>query len=283
MIKNLDILIYTISTFDSCSYTDRLHIYLSSIFRMTDRHHELLVIGAGHMRTGTNSLKLALEKLYGQKCYHMIEIIDNHSDHIGKWINILDEDHMDKEICDKLFQGYCCTVDYPSSLFYRDLMNIYPNAKVILTTRDAKSWIESVKNTTLKAMSLENIFLRFYLWVSAKSRFPEFKEKMFLRIFHSTLPSDKILQESFESFNEEVRQTVPKERLLELNIKEGWKPLCKFLDLPIPNEPFPFVNSTKEFQNNWKKRMFKFSLTFGSLITVLVASGVLLLKNYLEK
>lgn len=253
---------------------------------MTPNNHDLLVIGAGHMRTGTTSLKLALELLFGQKCYHMNEIKKYNHDHVKIWIDILNGKKLNRKMCDILFQGYCSAVDYPSSLFYMDLMEIYPSAKVILTTRDSDSWLQSSKNTTMKTIG-SSIFQYLYLYYNGLCVSKEFKQKLLSKVFRMTvkdeLPSDEHMKQCFEDFNEEVRKTVPKERLLEFNIKDGWGPLCKFLDLPKPNEPFPFVNTTEEIEKKTNKMIYISTVKCGTLLSMLLLSAVVLVKMYARR
>ena len=106
----------------------------------------LEIIGAGLARTGTMSLKLALEQLGYGPCFHMIEMLkDPHQ------LKLLDVSHpQGSPKWSLFFEGYRSTTDYPACLYYKELLDLNPNAKVILTVRDPDSWYESVKNTVYR-------------------------------------------------------------------------------------------------------------------------------------
>lgn len=192
------------------------------------------VIGAGLGRTGTFSLKLALEQLLGAPCYHMKEVFD-HMEHVPLWRDAAENRPVD---WDALFEGYAATVDWPSSSFYKELADHYPDAPVILSTRSPESWWNSATET---------------IFTSIGDYDPEYAEwhAMIDAILHNRF-TDKIRDreaclQAFERHNAEVRATIPKNRLLEWTAADGWAPLCEFLSLPIPEEPFPRANSKEEF------------------------------------
>jgi hypothetical protein len=202
------------------------------------------VIGAGFGRTGTLSLKSALEELGFARCYHMLDVI-THADDATVW----DAAALGKTVdWDALFQGYQATVDWPGCTFYEELMKRYPDAKVILSIRDPESWYESARKTIYYARQA------FPSWVRMLStRMRRFRAMLDHLIWDGTFegrfeePSYAI--EVFNRHNERVQRTVPRDRLLVYEVKEGWQPLCAFLGVPVPEgKPFPHLNDTAEFR-----------------------------------
>lgn len=197
------------------------------------------IIGAGFGRTGTMSLKLALERLGYKPCYHMLEVL-RHPSHIKGWLAAGEGKPVDWE---KMLAKFQAGVDFPLSPFYQELMAVYPEAKVILTVRDPQQWYESTRETIYKGASMPN-------WLI--SLLPTHRH--FLRMVRATV-WERLFQERFEEreyaiqrFNEwitEVKGNVPAERLLVFDVKEGWEPLCRFLGNPIPDKPFPRINQRK--------------------------------------
>jgi len=218
----------------------------------------LLVIGAGHGRTGTTSLRAALVKLLEAPCYHMDEItVEGKIDDTNVWLEMLDAQAKGDSaavgaLAGKILNGYGAAIDWPASLFYKELMETYPEAKLILTVRKAESWYESTFDTLWGVRCAQagtwmikivpfvkqlNKFVDALLWAGPNSLF---KGK-----FTDQASACKI----YNDWIEEVKKTVPKERLLVFDVKEGYAPLCKFLQLPEPAESFPNVNEKKRFQD----------------------------------
>lgn len=214
----------------------------------------LQVIGAGWGRTGTESLKKALEILGYNKCYHMFELLKDGS-RLQFWEEL---DANRKTDFEALFDGYSAAVDFPAASYYKELMEQYPEAKVVLTVRDPDKWYESASKTILKKPPrFIFIALRFLSLFSKKlGTFP----KVFAyaeRTVHQELLQGKLTDAAFlkakmQEWNEEVIRTVPAERLLVYEVKEGWEPLCTFLGQPIPSEPFPRANDSDAFQKRLK-------------------------------
>lgn len=213
------------------------------------------VIGAGFGRTGTMSLKSALEELRLTKCYHMIELINN-PELVGYWEQANQGESVDWDV---LFDGYQATIDYPSYRHYKTLMQHYPEAKVILTVRDPDSWYESVRDTIYRAApkGIKKLMMSFISIFSSKLRY-------LIRTFHMSASNFKkdfsgkfedraFAIEVFKAHIEEVKNTVPADKLLVYEVKEGWQPLCDFLDLPVPDKPFPRLNDRAEFKERLKK------------------------------
>lgn len=200
---------------------------------------DIQVIGAGFGRTGTMSLKAALEQLGFGPCYHMSEVME-HSGHEYKWHAACHGGSLDWSV----FDGYRAAVDWPAAHYWRELIDRYPKAKVILSVRDGESWYKSVTDTIYGRIS---------------SPLPDEAPEV-LRI-HREMTRKIVLEDTFggrfldkkhaigvfERHNEEVRRAVEPSRLLVYNVKEGWEPLCDFLGVTIPSEPFPRVNDTASF------------------------------------
>ena len=192
----------------------------------------LSVIGAGFGRTGTLSLKLALEQLGFGPCHHMVEVFKDPAAP-GRWEAAADGQSVDWS---DVLRGFSSTVDWPSATFYRELAQAFPQAKVILTVRDPQAWFASTQAT---------IFARPY--DDPNDPFQRMVGKVVGRLFdHRLGDRDKVI-EVFERHNETVRRTIPADRLLVYDVAQGWEPLCAFLGVPVPATPMPKVNSTEEF------------------------------------
>lgn len=196
----------------------------------------LSVIGAGFGRTGTMSLKLALDRLGFGPCYHMVEVFKNPKAS-GYWEAAADGRPVDWE---EVFAGYGSTVDWPSATFYKQLANAYPEAKVILTVRDPEAWFASTQAT---------IFSR-HIRDDTEDDWQRMVLKVIGDLFDRRMTAKAKLIEVYQRHNEEVRRTIPQERLLVYEVADGWEPLCRFLDAEVPNESMPRANSTDEFRQN---------------------------------
>lgn len=196
----------------------------------------LRIIGAGYGRTGTMSLKLALEQLGFTKCYHMIEVFE-HPDHVAQWRAANRGEPID---WDALFAGYQASVDWPSCNFWREQMNHYPDAKVILSLRDPERWYESVMNT---------IYPSSLAWRESGAEQPQMVfELIWDGVFDGRLDDKDFVISKFLEHNRRVRDAVPARRLLEFEASQGWAPLCEFLDCPVPATDYPKTNTTEEFR-----------------------------------
>ena len=203
------------------------------------------VICAGWGRTGTRSLKYALEILNEKPSYHMQNILLNKKD-AALWHSLIFEKNKDFE-WDNIFNNYGACLDFPSCNYYKELMLAYPNAKVILTIRDDESWVKSwnvLNNQILKSFTFR--FLSKIPGTSFKLQKSIHKEMILGKrgAFKGSI-SDKERRIRFNEWNQSVINYVPDNRLLVYQVKEGWEPLCKFLDKPIPDMPFPYKNKTK--------------------------------------
>lgn len=196
----------------------------------------LKVIGTGLGRTGTLSLKLALEQLGFGPCYHMMEVFPR-PDHVALWAKAARGERID---WDHLFSGFAATVDWPSSHFWRDLARHYPQAKIIHTERDPEAWWKSFSQTIKEGITHEG----------PPAMGPWF-EMVNLIITEQTFGGDtekaNVLK-VYAAHNAEVKRTVPSDRRLDFDIAQGWEPLCRFLNVPVPEIPFPKTNTTADFR-----------------------------------
>jgi Sulfotransferase domain len=198
------------------------------------------VIGVGFGRTGTLSLKLALEKLGFVKCYHMMEVWA-HPEHVPMWAAAHRGEPVDWEL---LYRGYRASVDWPSCNLWREHAALYPNAKVILSTRDPDKWYDSVMSTIYPASikqrdSDDPMMKRFGEWIY---------EIVWKGVFDGRIEDRACAIGVYNAHRERVIATVPKARLLEFDAKDGWEPLCRFLGVPAPDEPYPRVNTNEDFR-----------------------------------
>jgi Sulfotransferase domain len=194
----------------------------------------LEVVGAGWGRTGTVSLKLALEQLGFGPCYHMFEVITNPA-HNQPWLDALAGNPPD---WNEFLASYRSSIDWPASRFWRELKEANPDARVILTTRDPDAWYGSFSKTIAEAIA----------------RPPQPGDVLTI--------GQAVVEETFDgrqadrdhvlarlrAHEADVIATVPADELLVFDVADGWEPLCAFLGVDIPGEPFPRTNSTAEFR-----------------------------------
>lgn len=201
----------------------------------------LKVVGAGLGRTGTQSMKLALERLGMGPCYHMMEIFGN-LEHISLWTAAA---RGGKRDWDTLFADYQSTVDWPGCAFWRELAARYPDSKVLLTYRDSEAWYDSFHNTIYRAMIRE--VPPEPVWVGEHLRMTQ--ELILEQAFGGRADDRAHVIRCYEKHNESVRSEIPADRLILHEVGAGWEPLCTGLGLPIPDEAYPRTNSTKDFQD----------------------------------
>jgi hypothetical protein len=210
---------------------------------------DLKVIGAGFGRTGTLSLKLALEELALGPCYHMVETIA-HPEHDAMWLALAKGETNDWR---PILEGYASTVDWPGVMIWKELAVAYPDAKIILTLRDPQSWYRSAA-ATIFARMLEARDAEILRARGVADAIDPIRRRHMAMInavvveqsFDGSLDEANALH-MFNAHNDEVRRLVPPERLLVYEVGQGWAPLCAFLGLPVPATPFPQVNSVDDF------------------------------------
>jgi hypothetical protein len=199
----------------------------------------LKVVGAGFGRTGTMSLKTALEQLGFNKCYHMFEVGLNEG-HVALWRTIERGEAVDLEA---LFEGYQASVDWPSCNYWRQQLEAFPGAKVILSRRDPERWYESVMNTiypsTLAGMKSDN--------PEIKARVEMAFEVIWDGLFSGRMDDKDHVISIFEAHNQDVIDSLPAEQLLVFEAAQGWQPLCEFLEVDVPDGSYPKTNTTEDF------------------------------------
>jgi hypothetical protein len=197
----------------------------------------LRVVGAGFGRTGTTSLKAALEKLGFQKCHHMQEV----GPQIGAWQDLADGKSVD---WDEVFEGFQASCDWPSCTYWEELSHHYPEAKVLLTVRDEGRWYDSVAETIYPAS--------FFVPEWLARRIPVYKryhkmviDQVWDGVFEGRFEDRDHALSVYRAHNARVKERCDPSRLLVFEVKDGWAPLCKFLEVPVPDEPFPHLNDAK--------------------------------------
>lgn len=201
------------------------------------------LIGAGFGRTGTLSLKHAIERLGLAPCYHMTEVMgggERTEGHLDQWISAARGEPVD---WNALFTAYKATVDWPAAFVWRPLITAYPDAKVVLSKRDGDRWYDSVMKTIWPASSglldAEHPKLR---------RFGEMAHGLIWQgTFDGRIEDRAFAISVFEKHNAQVEAEVPADRLLVYEPGEGWDRLCAFLGVPVPDEAFPHLNSSDDF------------------------------------
>lgn len=197
------------------------------------------VVGAGLGRTGTHSLKLALEQLLGGPCYHMIEVFGRPDD-IPVWQRAVDGEPPEWPA---FLHEFTAAVDWPVAAFWSELSAAFPDALVLLSERSADDWWTSASHTIFEVIDR-----------GAQPDDPVFAAQMVMihalleRRFTPGWRDEATAKAAYAEHNATVRATIPADRLVEWHPGDGWAPICAALDLPVPTEPFPHVNTTSEFR-----------------------------------
>eukprot|EP00054_Salpingoeca_dolichothecata_P036682 m.8299 g.8299 ORF g.8299 m.8299 type:complete len:260 (+) comp6938_c0_seq1:71-850(+) len=243
----------------------------------------LKVIGAGWGRTGTDSTKEALNRL-GYRCHHMHELLKCPKSAQKFWAQALQSKygppHMEPRQWEKqaaqmdwnsqgFVGGFDACVDFPFAPFYKELLAANPDAKVILNVRDADKWYKSVYDTIYGFHRQAGLFC-YILSLLGTLPMLNAQRALWGGLLEGTMEDQAKATALFRKHIEEVKRTVPPEKLLVFSVKEGWGPLCKFLGKPVPHEPFPHVNSSSE------KRRRLGILRIVEMATNLVVAGVVL-------
>ena len=207
------------------------------------------VIGAGYGRTGTTSFKQAMEILGFGKCYQMKDVIEKSQS--DKWIQMSDskDPKVIRDIMDN--RGYRSTCDQPACAYWKEQLQIYPNAKIVVTVRDPEKWYKSWMNT---AALMQPDFESCPFGVRVFMGLGFFNFKNFAKMYSKVITDDtfngdlskKNMISAYQKHSENIKLLCPSEKVLFFNSSDGWEPLCKFLNVPIPNKPYPYLNETKE-------------------------------------
>jgi hypothetical protein len=195
------------------------------------------VFSAGFGRTGTMSLKLALEELSLGPCHHMDEVLHNGESQIPLW----NEAFAGRPDFEAIYRGYCSAVDWPTAAYWRELANAYPDAIVILSTRSAESWCASFSGTILSVLNAPETWTD-----NARPWLEMVVDVVIKRSLGGRTDQDGLLA-AFNAHETAVKAAIAPDRLLVFDVREGWEPLCRFLDRPVPDSPFPRTNSKEEF------------------------------------
>jgi hypothetical protein len=214
------------------------------------------VIGVGLGRTGTLSLKVALERLGFGPCFHMRNMLD-HRDRLPLWRSAADGQPVD---WNAVFAGYGSSVDWPGAGFWRELSSFYPRAKVILTVRDPERWYDSVRQTIFQ---LAGAGPQSPLAQEAARKVPGVAEVHAINraliwdgpLFQGRFEDREFALRAFAQHNASVQRELPPERLLVCEVADGWQSLCDFLGVPIPDEKFPHLNDRDEFWGRVQARL----------------------------
>ncbi|MEZ6011419.1 MAG: sulfotransferase [Hyphomonas sp.] len=202
----------------------------------------LKVISAGFGRTGTLSLKQALEELGFGPCHHMMEVIENGEKQVPLWNGAL----AGKPDFEAIYMGYSSAVDWPSAAFWKELADDYPDAKIILSSRSAESWYASISETILATVWAPET------WPPQAVEWFTMVSKVLDRSLGAARTKDELIA-VFHAHEAAVKAAIPAGRLLVHSAKDGWDPLCAFLGVPVPEGPYPRTNSKEEFFQHMKK------------------------------
>ncbi|MCJ1321788.1 hypothetical protein MMC15_007133 [Xylographa vitiligo] len=213
---------------------------------------EMQVLVIGMMRTGTKSIKAGLEQIGFNKVYHMTTAMKNPKD-CDMWTQAFNAKFHNKgqmltrKEWDQLLGDCDACIDVPIAAFMPELIEAYPNAKVIVSMRDPDKWYTSLMATVGKrSFNLKLLFLglcdHFFL-----SRFNPCARSMMTGMYGNDLKDAEYVKKRYLEFHEEVRQLVPEHKRLEYHLGDGWEPLCKFLGKDVPKTEFPFINESREY------------------------------------
>jgi len=271
-----------------------------------DSECKMELIGVGFGRTGTDSTREALNQVLNGKCYHMKEVIMNN--HFDFWVELAKfKQQCDSEATstpltrnnpaqreklasiwrqkfDKVFRGYKATTDWPACYFWRELLMAYPNVKFLLTVRDPVKWHEScmttIGNPTTFSRSIP-LFLAPFFWLSGFSAkingIKRMHETILNPTFNDRWQDKQYAIEVFNGHNQAIKDTIPKNQLLVFDVKEGWGPLCDFLNVKVPSNPYPHTNTREDFQKmiESQKQGAK-KMIFAVSVVAVVVVGVLI-------
>ncbi|PGH00649.1 hypothetical protein AJ80_09139 [Polytolypa hystricis UAMH7299] len=227
--------------------------------RLSKRTVKMEVLVLGMMRTGTMSIRSALLELGIKGVYHMFEAVQNPPD-AEFWTKVLNHKFLGKgpkwrqEELDGVLGDFQACLDMPTAALMPELIAAYPEAKVIIAMRDPDAWFTSVMRSVgkehKKLNALSTFARQMLMWFDTFyfSRFFPLAQALEFGPFGPDGFNDpKRCKEIYVQMHEEVRRMVPKDRLLEFQLKEGWEPICQFLEKEIPSGPFPHINDSTEF------------------------------------
>jgi len=195
----------------------------------------LQVVGAGLGRTGTVSLKVALEQLLGGRCYHMLEVRERPADP-DAWGDAYEGR---PPAWQDFFGGYTATVDWPAAPFWSEIGAAFPDALILLSVRDADAWWKSASDTIFVALET------YFAEDAPDDGWTRMGQGM-MAAFAEDWRDEATAKAAYLAHNQFVRETAPQDRLLEWRAEEGWEPICRALRLAVPDEPFPHTNTSAQ-------------------------------------
>lgn len=215
---------------------------------------DLVVIGAGLPRTGTLSTRAVLELLLGGPCYHGSVPAVEREDHRAAWQQAYSSMDIQPVLDSGVLDGFKAGLDHPFMCWYKELLLVQPDAKVLLTVRDPKRWYASMQGFNTIVHSLVNTFpYSEFLYLVGLGTGVEYMRGAMAetcgisgKFQEAVSGGEEKAVEFFKSHIDEVKSVVPKDQLLVFDVREGWEPLCSFLDLPMPDIPFPNVNDRRQ-------------------------------------
>jgi Sulfotransferase domain len=212
------------------------------------------VIGVGFGRTGTMSLKAALERLGAAPCFHMIDLImgENRDRDLRYWIQIANGEPVDWH---EVFDGWEATVDWPAASKWREICDAFPNVPVLLNVRDFDGWYKSVENTIL-AVKLAAQAGELSQDANREQPQPELwgviEQLIWSGDFQGRFQDREWVREMYAERIQEIKATIPSDRLTVWELgRDGWEPLAAMLGVPVPDEPFPRLHDTNEFRTEF--------------------------------
>lgn len=259
---------------------------LIDLEKREENSEPIQVLCLGMCRTGTSSLLAAL-KMLGYTPLHMSHIVED--THLKRlWVEAIESTFIDKSSqkpygrpeFDILLRGFDATLDIPCAIFADQLINAYPEAKVILTTRPVESWIKSMQGTIWQLMRWPSYRILRYVEPELVGSFLKLLEAIF-HVHNGNKYGGAEAEEAFLAHNQRIRELVPAKNLLELSPPFDLTTLCDFLGKPTPSCGYPHVNSTDEYISRISERrnksiimammrLVKFLL---QLLPVLIVSG----------
>jgi hypothetical protein len=230
----------------------------------------LEVIGAGFGRTGTASLKAALETLGYDRTHHMFEVMAS-SEQMAMW-HAIGTGKGERSDWETVYAGFPAAVDFPTAAYWRELSEAYPQAKVILTVRSPESWWKSARATIIAIGKAPPAWARALI-PPIRRNVEMANGTIWRRVFDCRQFDEDHAKRVFEEHNRAVVAELPPERLLVYEVREGWGPLCAFLGKPVPDAPFPHVNDTAEFERSIRNISFGFA-AFHAAAALAVLGGL---------
>lgn len=241
------------------------------------------VIGAGFGRTGTWSTKFALERL-GLPCYHMFEVVRNKANvgHLEFWRDVARRPEGASCDWERVFAKYRATIDFPGSSVWRELIAAYPNAKVLLTLHPhgPDAWYDSVVDTIYRPETMWQFAVLGVLSPFGRKMGEMTRELIWRRSLRGTMPDRAKAAARYLAHLEEVKAAAPAERLLIFSVDQGWEPLCRFLGLPIPDEPFPHVNDRAAMRRTMRGVMIGMSVSVAIVASLAIVAAYTLYRIF---